>query len=142
MKKLIVVLGLSAVGLFSASTPALAACSGKKVSAKLLEGYTLCTSRGDDSWQEYHGPGGKLIDYKMGPNDKVDPTKEVGTWATKGTSVTYTFGSSSSTYGVFEAGGGRYCMDGTDGAFAVTFRKGLSKCAGTPPVLLPKGNEG
>ena len=27
--------------------------------------------RGQDRWQEYHAPGGDLIDYKMGPDDMV-----------------------------------------------------------------------
>jgi hypothetical protein len=57
-------------------------------------------------WQEYHQPGGDLIDYKKGNNDPVDPTIKVGTWNISGDSVTYTYGPGSSyTYGVFNDNG-------------------------------------
>lgn len=41
---------------------------------------TVCVSRGQDRWQEYHAPGGDLIDYKQGPKHPVDPSKKIGTW--------------------------------------------------------------
>ncbi|ATE60910.1 hypothetical protein CCZ27_14030 [Thauera sinica] len=135
-------MGLIALGSLAASGQAMAACPGKQpVKPELLEGHTLCTARGKDAWQEYHEPGGRLIDYKMGPNDKVDPTKQVGTWSARGERVVYTFGSSTSNYRVFENGGASYCMEGSDGDFSVTFRKGLSKCAGTAPVALARGDQ-
>ncbi|MBN8441170.1 MAG: hypothetical protein J0M28_05620 [Thauera sp.] len=141
MRKIQVIWAVGALGALMLSGPSLAACSGKSksVNPKQLEGYTLCTARDGDSWQEFHEPGGRLIDYKMGPTHKVDPTKQVGTWTTRGNNVVYTFGSSSSSYRVYENGGTSYCMSGTDGDFSVTFRQGLSKCSGTSPVELRKG---
>lgn len=43
------------------------------------------------NWQEYHGPGNSLTDYKKGPGDAMDPQKVVGTWQASGDSVTYTY---------------------------------------------------
>ncbi|NMF96722.1 hypothetical protein GPA27_04900 [Aromatoleum toluolicum] len=83
-------------------TTAGAACTaasqvtGATTLTTLLQGKTLCALRGTDRWQEYHQAGGALIDYKMGPNDKVDPTKQVGTWTVTGngpgTQVRYDYG--------------------------------------------------
>jgi hypothetical protein len=54
----------------------------------LLSGNTVCTS---DS-QEQHRPNNQLWDYKMGPNDIVDPTSQVGTWSISDNKVHYTYG--------------------------------------------------
>ena len=71
--------------------------------ASLLPGNTVCAVRGSDRWQEYHVPGGDLIDYKMGPNDKVDPTEKVGTWSIREASITHTYSSFSYTWIVCSA---------------------------------------
>jgi hypothetical protein len=49
--------------------------------ADFITGATICAARGGDRWQEFHQAGGALIDWKRGSTDKVDPTKQVGTWA-------------------------------------------------------------
>lgn len=62
----------------------------------LLRGQTICAIRGSERWQEDHRAAGALWDYKKGPNDKVDPSKQVGTWDVTGrgtnTIVTYNYG--------------------------------------------------
>jgi len=64
----------------------------------LVSGKTACASRGGDRWQEFHALNGDVIDYKLGPNDKTDPSSKVGTWvavaATRGSpqNVTYNYG--------------------------------------------------
>lgn len=142
MKKMSIAAALIGLGSLYLSGEAMAACTGKPLKPNSVEGYTLCTSRGKDSWQEYHERGGRLIDYKMGPSDKIDPTKQVGTWTSAGNNIVYQFGSTSSSYRLFENGGTSYCMNGNDGEFAVTFRRGLSKCSGTAPVALAKEDQG
>ena len=75
--------------------------------ATLLGGNTVCAAVGDsERWQEYHegttNAGGALTDYKKGPDDKVDPSKVVGSWSTAGTGtdsrVIYDYGSIATTY--------------------------------------------
>lgn len=79
--------------------------TGSATLTTLLAGKTICASRGGDRWQEYHQAGGALIDYKKGPTDPVDPTKQVGTWTVtgngSGTQVRYNYGQGASyTYKV------------------------------------------
>lgn len=70
--------------------------TGSATLTTLLGGKTICASRGADRWQEYHQAGGALIDYKKGPTDPVDPTKQVGTWTVtgngSGTQLRYDYG--------------------------------------------------
>lgn len=48
-----------------------------------------------DTWQEHHGSGGALTDYKLGPGHPRDPSKPVGSWSVSGTGtgtvVTHTY---------------------------------------------------
>ena len=79
--------------------------TGATTLTTLLQGKTLCALRGTDRWQEFHQAGGALIDYKKGPTDPVDPTKQVGTWTVSGngsgTQVRYSYGQGASyTYKV------------------------------------------
>jgi len=111
---------------------------------QLLQGNTVCGVRGNDRWQEQHrgtGNSGALWDYKRGPNDPVDPSKELGTWAIEGTGndriirYTYTaFGPAESyTFAVYDAGGGTYnfcgagASPGTD-VTGATVRTGSTSC--------------
>jgi hypothetical protein len=78
-----------------------AACpAGAQVTAgltALLTSRTVCASvAGGDKWQEFHTPGGVLVDYKRGATDPVDPTTQVGTWSidTANSTVTYNYGPS------------------------------------------------
>ena len=89
-----IVFAFSAEGAMAAcSTPATQVTDGALTT--LLSGNTVCAMRGGDRWQEEHHAGGVLIDYKKGPTDAVDPTKQVGTWAVSGTgagtTVTYNY---------------------------------------------------
>jgi hypothetical protein len=70
----------------------------------LLFNKTVCAKLGTDAWQEFHNgsvSGGRVIDYKLGPNDKVDPSKDMGSWQPTGGNgaqarVTYNYGSGGS----------------------------------------------
>lgn len=79
---------------------ALTRVQGAATLSNLLTGRTVCASLGGDRWQERHVAGGALIDYKRGPGHAVDPTTQVGTWATSGavgnTIVTYSYTGGSS----------------------------------------------
>jgi len=98
MKRIIV------FGIFLISTAGEVAadCSSRPVSPlqRFLINRTACATKDNgDKWQEFHQAGGALIDYKRGPNDPVDPTKQVGTWLVGPSSrVCYDYGS-----------GGKYC---------------------------------
>lgn len=106
---------------------AMAACSNpaKQVNKSsdlttILSGNTVCAVRGKDRWQEEHHAGGVLKDYKKGPTDKIDPTKQIGTWAVSGnganTKVTYVYtGSNTYAYEVWDNGGGSYSFCGPGG---------------------------
>jgi hypothetical protein len=65
-----------------------------------ITGATICAARGNHRWQEFHASGGALIDFKRGPNDRVDPTRQVGTWTVNDTdsTVTHTYGRQSFTW--------------------------------------------
>lgn len=93
MKKLSVVAGVFALGAGLVGGQAMAACTGSTrlnatEIANTLPGKYVCSKQGgsDWKWQELHqgntgATSGALIDYKKGPNDPVDPSKTVGTWA-------------------------------------------------------------
>ena len=88
----------------------------------LLPGKTVCATRGTDRWQEEHrgsGLSGELWDYKMGPTDKIDPSKKVGTWSIGGPAnrlVTYTYGTTDVSRFEVHQVGGKYNFCGTGGA--------------------------
>lgn len=89
---------LSLIGLSVAwAGPVSAACDANtRVNGNalrtLVEGRTVCGIAGNDKWQEEHKANGELWDYKKGPNDPVDPQKQVGTWSISGNAVTYNYG--------------------------------------------------
>lgn len=77
---------------------------------------TVCATIGSQKWQEYHKPGGDLIDYKKGPTNPVDPSKKVGTWSTGGNGsnslVTYNYGTGGSYSYKVHLNGGTYTFCG------------------------------
>jgi len=87
-----------------------AACGDSQIMnaalTSLLSGNTVCVSNGSGGWenQEEHVSGGALVDYKKGPGDNVDPTKQVGTWSVSGTDAStvvnynYTHGGNSGPF--------------------------------------------
>ena len=96
-------------------------------------GSTVCANRGTEQWQEQHRVGGQLWDYKKGPTDLVDPTKQVGTWSTASNLVTYTYtGGPSYIYSVHAAGAGfDFCASVGSGLPTVsgaTFKPGPTNC--------------
>lgn len=122
------VLGMSSAG---------AACSGDRLNqtqlATAFSGNTVCAVRGGDRWQEFHQPGGTLIDWKLGPSHPVDPTDPVGTWSIVGTGINATlvhnYGAGGTyTFAVYNNGGGSYsfCSGGTEQL--VTVRAGQGAC--------------
>lgn len=92
---------------------AMAACAGTQISnvSALLSDKMVCKSQsGSWIWQEHHGSGGDLVDYKMGPGDANDPTSSVGSWSTPTASTVrydYTTGETY-TYDVWETSTGVY----------------------------------
>ncbi len=109
-----VVFVFSTEGVMAACSPPAASQVKNGALTTLLLGNTVCAVRGGDRWQEEHHAGGVLKDYKKGPTDKIDPTKQVGTWAVSGnganTNVTYTYPPSggSHSFTVWDNGGGSY----------------------------------
>jgi len=86
----------------------------------LLQNKYLCANRGSDIWQEFHqslGPlGNALIDWKRGPTDPVDSSRQLGTWAGSNIGVvthSYTGGASYSW---------RVCRVGSGSAATYTLR--------------------
>jgi hypothetical protein len=105
---------------------AMADCSGPSLNQvqlqNTLSGMTVCATRGDEKWQEQHqgSGGGALVDYKKGPSDPVDPSKEVGSWNISGTGtnavVNYNYsGGGTYSYAVLDNKDGTYsfCGNGT-----------------------------
>lgn len=128
-----------AVSLASMSGGAIAACTrdsqvtGANSVTAVLQGSTVCAMRGADKWQEYHQAGGALIDYKKGPNDRVDPTKQVGSWSVTGngvgTKVNYVYGPSERySHTLHSNGGGGYSLCDGGSELAVTLRAGQGPC--------------
>ncbi|MDP2783358.1 MAG: hypothetical protein Q8O38_02000 [Sulfurimicrobium sp.] len=108
--------------------------SDPNVVANTLSGKTVCATNGGDKWQEFHQAGGALIDYKKGPNDLVDKTKQVGTWSTaRGGSdslVTYNYGTGGTYSYEVHLSGGIYTFCGVSPAptLDVTLLSGQVSC--------------
>lgn len=99
----------------------------------LINGNTVCATRGTERWQEQHRAGSQLWDYKRGPSDKVDPTKQVGTWVIAANNVTYSYtGGPSFTYSVHDNGNGTYSFcnapGGTEIVDGAIFLTGSTSC--------------
>lgn len=103
-------------------------------------GKTMCAASGNDRWQEFHQGNsgdsiGALIDYKKGPNDKVDPSQTVGSWSYAGaddnTLLVHNYGGSATySWAVCGSNGGPYTLVSTSGVTVtnVTIRPGQSGC--------------
>lgn len=96
------------------SAEAIAACNANtrvtgNALTTLVTGNTVCAAAGGDRWQEQHRSGGALWDYKKGPSDPVDPSKQVGTWSIASNFITYSYtGGPSYTYSIHGPTGGPY----------------------------------
>ena len=100
-----------------------------------LGGSTVCVgSPGNWKNQEYHtgSTGGNVIDWKKGASDPIDPTSTVGTWSITGTgttrAVSYSYGSSTYTFKVYDQGSGIFCFDGPSTFNAYSIKSGQSAC--------------
>jgi hypothetical protein len=114
----------------SESAPVLADCNSPLVAdaASALQNNTVCATLGRERWQEFHAPGGNLIDYKKGPSDRVDPSKSVGSWSASADTVTYDYGRGGTfRYQLHNNGGGSYTFCGTRNIDAV-LRPGQVAC--------------
>lgn len=98
----------------------------------LISGNTVCASRGAEKWQEQHRTGGDLWDFKKGPGDPLDPSKQVGTWSIARNFVTYCYtGGLCYSYSVHGSGAGPYSFcyaNGTEVVSGATFIPGYSGC--------------
>lgn len=98
----------------------------------LVAGQTVCGIAGNDKWQEEHRTNGNLTngelwDYKKGPNDSVDPQKQVGTWSISGNAITYTYGPNVSySFTVHDEGNGNgpysFCNGGSPVVTGASFQ--------------------
>jgi hypothetical protein len=131
-----------------------ATCPGAtQLDPALLAGYTVCTADGAGGWQEqeYHASDGKLWDYKRGTGDKVDPTRDMGSWtvnvrqpASKQT-VTYRYTDkpggavkwTTPEYELYSNGSQAYSLCGSTGSRDVTLRSGQTSCSASQAVDLP-----
>ncbi|WP_051906942.1 hypothetical protein [Methylomarinum vadi] len=113
--KYVIVLGLAAS--IAVSGEAFAVCDAATQLDlsidNILVDKTVCAEKANgDQWQEYHEPGGDLIDYKKGPNDPVDPTTSVGTWrlSNRAGGICYSYGGGNFNYcySVHDIGNGNY----------------------------------
>ncbi|CAG9933390.1 hypothetical protein [Candidatus Nitrotoga arctica] len=102
--------------------------------ADAISNKTVCAMLGSQKWQEFHGAGGSLIDYKKGPTDPMEKTKQVGTWSTSGnggnSKVTYNYGTGGSPSYKVHLKGGTYTFCGIGGAptVDVTLLSGQVSC--------------
>lgn len=124
-------LGLGLIGLsIVLAGPASAACEvNTRVNGNalrtLVEGQTVCGIAGSDKWQEEHKANGELWDYKKGPNDPIDPQKQVGTWSISSNAITYTYGPNVSySFTVHDEGSGTYsfCNGGSPVVTGASFQ--------------------
>ncbi|MBV2262299.1 MAG: hypothetical protein KUL79_01920 [Thauera sp.] len=137
MQKTSLFAGMLALAAAALPGQVFAACSGSSMNqtqlGNVFPGKTVCAQRGSERWQEFHGGGGALIDYKMGPGDAVDPSKQVGTWVIQGTGsaarMVYDYGSGGRyEYRVYEDNG-RYSFCNGNEVHDATVIEGQSRCA-------------
>jgi len=132
---------------------ALAQCSAgagttQVVLLSRLQGTTVCGRPGanypgpggvgsPDRWQEQHLAGGQLWDYKKGPGDAVDPSKQMGTWSvandtSASATITHSYtGGPSFTYTVFNTGGVLSFCVGPSEYVRARVKSGATSCADT-----------
>jgi len=116
----------------------------KLLCGRIATGYT--PGNKNQQWQQIHasiGSGngtGTLTDYKEGPNDKIDPTKVVGTWSKNGNVVTYFYNAFTPTAtieidGIFRNANGTYsfCYGTREWAVAFIINNGGAGCQGNFP---------
>lgn len=66
--------------------------------ATAVQGKLVCAvaTTGGNRWSEEHLAGGQLWEYAKGPQDKVDPRRQAGTWTITGTgsnaAIQYNYG--------------------------------------------------
>jgi hypothetical protein len=133
MKKLLVAIPFLVGGIGNAA----AACSSPYMNGpavtSLLSGNTVCSpascSGSSCQWQEQHKSGSVLADYKKGPSDRIDPTKDVGNWSVASNGkVTYTYtGGGSYVYDVHN-NGADYSFCGPNGEFNFRVTAGITGC--------------
>lgn len=88
---------LPAVSMAGCAAPSVRVATAGELTT-LLKGNTVCVpavTQPTMEAQELHQDGGALVDYKRGPTDKVDPSKQIGTWKVvsgRGTFVTHDYG--------------------------------------------------
>ena len=121
--------------LFAVAGQVSAQCVTGRVTGNLtnfLENNTVCaTATGaggtklGDKWQEWHQTDGTLTEYARGPTDRVDPTRDVGTWSADNganADVTYNYtGNGSYTWVLYDDLGGNYSFcTGVNGTVVAT----------------------
>ncbi|MBI5907710.1 MAG: hypothetical protein HY853_03895 [Burkholderiales bacterium] len=129
MKKLLVVIPFLVGGIGNAvAVPACNANTDVASSSQittLLQGKTVrvpvgCSGNGCQ-WQELHLASGRIKDYKKGPSDPIDPSKEVGNWSVGiDKKITYTYDGDAGgpyVYSISNNCNGTYTFTGIPGTF-------------------------
>jgi hypothetical protein len=126
--------GLPAVSMAACAAPSVRV-NTKAATNTLLTGNTVCAGSAPTfESQELHVNGGALIDYKRGPGNPVDPSKQVGTWAAtgadgRGVFVTYDYGSGKIyTYAVWNNGDGTHSFCSANPEIKVRVKTGGGAC--------------
>lgn len=128
--------GLPAVAIAACSAPSSVRVATAVELTTLLQGNTVClpaVTRPTMEAQELHQAGGALVDFKRGPSDKVEPSKQVGTWKIiggRGTSVSYDYGGGRQyTYSVWKnPGDNMYSLCSANSEIQVRIKTGGGAC--------------
>ncbi len=137
-------LSLASVAFLLAAAPAVssAACAAPATRVAtvadlttLLKNNTACVGSAPPfESQELHQDGGALIDYKRGPGDKIDPTKQIGKWSiigsnARGVFVSYDYGQGKIyTYSVWNNGDGTHGFCSANPEVKVRMKSGSGPC--------------
>lgn len=127
---------LPAVSMAACASPSTRVNTIGSLSA-LLQGNTVCVpivTQPVMTWQEEHRAGGALWDYKKGPSDKLDPSKQEGTWAINGSNarsvfVTYDYGGGQIySYSVWDNHDGSYSFCSANPEIKARIKTGSGPC--------------
>lgn len=127
--------GLPAVSMAGCAAPSVRVGTATALTA-LLQGNTVCVpvvTQATMDAQELHDASGALVDFKRGPSDRVEPSKQVGTWKVisgRGTFVSYDYGGGRQySYSVWKnPGDNMYSLCSANSEIQVRIKTGGGAC--------------